>query len=489
MSKRILLVEPAYKTRYPPLGLMKISTYHKMKGDEVVFVKGRNTAVQYQYWDRVYIGTLFTWTWKETVETIRYYIATLFNYTGKCFVGGILASLLPDDLFNETGIQPIEGLLDNPRKIEQDDEIIIDELPPDYDILKQVESNNFKYANTNAYLGCASRGCIRKCEFCAVSTFEPKYIPYVDIKKLVAGIIDKSGEKQNLILMDNNVLASSRFDDIIDDIKELGFEKGATFGPTRRKRIVDFNQGLDARLLNERKMKRLAEIPLEPMRLAFDSISMKKAYVEAVRLANKYGQKEMSNYILYNFNDRPDDFYERMRINIELNEEFRSTPTRTSIYSFPMRYIPLNAKRRDVDTGNKYWNKKFLRSVQVILNVMKGPVMPGKQFFSQAFGRDKDEFEAILSMPEDFIRNRLVSNWRDIDTIEGRWMPYVGDWMNGFHQLSSVEKELLISAIATCDSKSVENQYMKASNGLKKLLEYHLEENNIVATAQIPSNE
>jgi len=489
MKKKILLVEPAYKTKYPPLGLMKISTYHKMRGDEVVFVKGRNTAVQYQYWDRVYIGTLFTWTWKETVETIRYYTATLFNYTGKCFVGGILASLLPDDLFNETGIQPIEGLLDNPRKIEQDDEIIIDELPPDYDILKQVESNNFKYANTDAYLGYASRGCIRKCEFCAVSTFEPKYIPYVDIKKLVAGIIDKSGEKQNLILMDNNVLASSHFDDIIDDIKELGFEKGATFGPTRRKRIVDFNQGLDARLLNERKMKRLAEIPLEPMRLAFDSISMNKSYVEAVRLANKYGQKEMSNYILYNFDDQPDDFYERMRINIDLNEEFRSTPTRTSIYSFPMRYVPLNAKHRGVDTCNKYWSSKFLRSVQVILNVMKGPVMPGKEFFFQAFRRDKDEFEAILSMPEEFIRNRLVSNWRDIDTIEGRWMPYVREWMNGFHQLSSVEKELLISAIATCDSKSVENQYMKANNGVKKLLEYHLEEYNIVATAQIPSNE
>ncbi len=60
--------------------------------------------------------------------------------------------------------------------------------------------------------------------------------------------------------------------------------------------------------------------------------------------------------------------------------------------------------------------------------------------------------------------------------------------MNGFHQLSSVEKELLISAIATCDIKSVENQYMKANNGVKKLLEYHLEEDNIVATAQIPSN-
>ena len=153
-----------------------------------------------------------------------------------------------------------------------------------------------------------------------------------------------------------------------------------------------------------------------------------------------------------------------------------------------MRYIPLDAKNRYVDTGNKYWNNKFLRSVQVILNVMKGPVMPGKQFFLQAFGRDKDEFEAILSMPEEFIRNRLVSNWKDIDTIEGRWMPYVREWMNGFHQLSLVEKELLISAIATCNRESVENQYVKADNGVKKLLEYHLEEYDIVAKAKIPSS-
>lgn len=462
---------------------MKISTYHMMKGDEVVFVKGKNTAVQYQYWDRVYIGTLFTWTWKETIETIRYYTATLFNYTGKCYVGGILASLLPDDLFNETGIQPVEGLLNDPRKIEQDDNIIIDDLPPDYDVLKQVESSSFKYSNTDAYLGYTTRGCVRRCEFCAVSTFEPKYISYIDIKKDVSGIIEKSGEKQNLVLMDNNVLASKQFDQIIDDIKALGFIKGATFGPTKRKRIVDYNQGLDARLLTESKMKRLAEIPLEPMRLAFDDISMKSEYLKAVRLANKYGQRDMSNYILYNFKDKPGDFYERLRINIELNEEFKNTPARTSIYSFPMRYIPLNAKYRDVDTGDRYWNNKFLRSIQVILNVMKGPVMPGKQFFLQAFGRDKDEFKAILSMPEEFIRNRLVANWKEIDTIEGRWMPYVKDWMNEFDQLTETEKELLISIIADCNKSKIENQYNNSHNTMKKLLEYHLEEEQIVTAA------
>jgi len=484
MKKNILLVEPAYKTKYHPLGLMKISTYHKMKGDDVTFVKGRNTAVQYQYWDRVYIGTLFTWTWKETIETIKFYSATLFNYTGKCFIGGILASLLPDDLFNATGIQPVEGLLNDLRKIDQDDDVIIDDLPPDYEILKQVENANFKYSNTDAYLGYTTRGCTRRCGFCAVHTFEPTYIPYVDIKKTVKGIVENSGEKQNLILMDNNVLASPEFNRIIDDIEELGFVKGAVFGKTRRKRIVDYNQGLDARYLDEAKMRRLAEIPLEPMRLAFDSIKLKNVYLKAVQLAHKYGQKEMSNYILYNYDDTPEDFYERLRINIDLNEEFKNDGSKTSIYSFPMRYIPLDAKDRDVDTGNGHWNKKYLRAIQVILNVMKGPVMPGKQFFMQAFGRNTEEFKAIMSMPEEFIRNRLVANWKDLDTVEARWMPYVRDWMTEFARLSPSEKEILTRAIASADSSTLKEHHTKSTGRVKKLLEFHLEENNIVAAAR-----
>ena len=37
---RILLVEPNYKNKYPPIGLMKISTFHRRIGDDVRFYKG-----------------------------------------------------------------------------------------------------------------------------------------------------------------------------------------------------------------------------------------------------------------------------------------------------------------------------------------------------------------------------------------------------------------------------------------------------------------
>jgi len=45
---RVLLVEPAYRNKYPPLGLMKIAAFHRERGDDIRFVKGceKNIAAQ-----------------------------------------------------------------------------------------------------------------------------------------------------------------------------------------------------------------------------------------------------------------------------------------------------------------------------------------------------------------------------------------------------------------------------------------------------------
>lgn len=376
--KRALLIEPAYKVKYPPLGLMKISTFHKQRGDNVVFYKGTNVELRNQRWDVIYIATMFTYQWNITVETIRFYQRNKTNKNIK--VGGILASLLPDDLEKETGIKPHVGLWEE-----------VDRLPPDYQLFDGVCS----YPVNDASIGYTTRGCIRHCPFCAVPELEPIFIPSIPLKHQI------HPQKKDLLLLDNNVLASPVFPQIVDEIKKYGFHKGAKFNG--KLRHVDFNQGVDARLLTEEKMKLLSEIAIYPLRIAFDDIRLKKVYVEKIRLAQKYGIRRLSNFILYNFNDTPEDFYERLRINIELNEELG-----LSIFSFPMRYIPLDTKRRGY-VDNPHWTKQQLRGIQCILHATHGVVGPRREFFEKAFGRDAEEFKYIVEQPEEhiFYRERM----------------------------------------------------------------------------------
>ena len=177
--KRILLIEPAYKNKYPPLGLMKISTYHKLKGDYVRFAKGCDPNIRKEKWDRVYISTLFTFYWSITLKTIRYYIKSV-PVPSDVFVGGVMATLIGDDLEKETGVRVIRGLLDKPGILDEGNHCNIDYLIPDYQILQEIE---YDYTLKDAYLTYATRGCPNRCSFCAVHQIEPEFIHYLSIKK------------------------------------------------------------------------------------------------------------------------------------------------------------------------------------------------------------------------------------------------------------------------------------------------------------------
>ena len=89
---KVLLVEPNYKNKYPPMGLMKISTYHKLLGDEVHFVKGFDELVDKEVWDRIYVTTLFTFDFDLDVKTINHY-KLLVNNTNDLYVGYLLIHL------------------------------------------------------------------------------------------------------------------------------------------------------------------------------------------------------------------------------------------------------------------------------------------------------------------------------------------------------------------------------------------------------------
>jgi len=77
-NKNILLIEPGYKNKYPPLGLMKIAQYHGPNGkrDRVRFIKGEDRSVLTEAWDRIYVTTLFSFL---VLSTPVFVIGTLLK--------------------------------------------------------------------------------------------------------------------------------------------------------------------------------------------------------------------------------------------------------------------------------------------------------------------------------------------------------------------------------------------------------------------------
>lgn len=575
MKRNILLIEPDYKNKYPPIGLMKLSTYHKELGDNVVFFKGnlknfvitcivddaikklstidrnRNWQIsrknifefiktgktaelslildnQLNYtksletwliyfkdlyrkkkyidnprWDRICITTLFTFHYDLTIDTINF-AKNLVKDVNDLHIGGVLASVLPNEIESDTGIKPHVGLLDK-ASILDDNDLIIDHLPLDYSILNEIEYN---YPANNAFYGYATRGCIRKCSFCAVPKIEPQFDPYISINNQISYVRELYGDKQNLLLLDNNVLASKYFEKIIQEIKDNGFEKNATFiepnfleinirnlknklndrayigevfnnyiyllnkakgddkqriydilklhdllefdtvtkksllkvfpllnelfekyrNKVPKQRIVDFNQGVDARLLTSKRVKLLSEIAIKPLRIAFDSMKFESTYIKAITLCSENGIKSLSNYLLYNENDKPIELYQRLKINIDLSEQLD-----VNIYSFPMKYHPIIGEySHNRDYIGPFWNRKFIRAIQTILNATKGKIGKGKDFFYKAFGETEKDFHYLLYMPEPYILYRFF--FEEIG--------YTQKWKEEYISLSKKNKEM-----------------------------------------------
>lgn len=447
----ILLVEPGYRNKYPPLGLMKLASYHKERGDTVQFIKGIDHSILMRAWARVYVTTLFSFEWKVTSAAIDFAIEAAGHQAERVFVGGIAASLMHDQFVREprwAGVRFIAGLLDGPPaqalQLSSDDgdfgtdDVVgqpIEERVPDYGILNDV---SYAYPVHDAYFGYASRGCVRKCRFCGVPRLEGAQREMPPLSTLINGIREKHGEKKDLILMDNNITASARYRDIIAEICDLGFAKGATLerNGSRVKRRVDFNQGVDARILARSPvyLREMARTCISPLRIAFDHIGVRKVYEASVRMAADNGIRSLSNYMLYNFMDTPDDLYTRMRLNIELNENLG-----VRIWSFPMRYQPVTL--RDRSHVGKNWNRYYLRSFQIMLQVTRGVVSGNPAFFIRAYGEDVEEFKRLLSYPHGFIFHR--------DHYEsGEGKPVLEEYLSLRKRLSRRQEEELVGYLS-----------------------------------------
>jgi hypothetical protein len=341
--EKFLLVEPVAKTPYPPLGLMKISTWLKRrhKGCRVFETVGTQVPVGVTAPDRIYITSLFTWDLEKVVKVANFYSDRYPR--ANIHVGGIAASLLPDYVQNATGIKPHVGLMKGAEA-----------CPPDYSLTFG--------RRLNASITFASRGCPRKCRFCCVNTHEPSFHVRDDWQK------DISPELPRIVFWDNNWLASPNFAEDCGRIRRLG-------------KIVDFNQGLDARLYDAAVAKELSTIKLSPIRFAFDNTSMEKSVLSAIRLARKRSGEEIRIYVLYNFDDTPEDLYHRLDI---LN--------RNHVLAFPMEY------RRPVAASRKYpgphWNTAILRAfkLSLLFYYRRGMITESRDSFHSIYGKSAREF-------------------------------------------------------------------------------------------------
>ena len=220
----------AVDSNYPNLALMKISSYHKARGDNVEWY---NPLCSY---DKVYIAKVFSFT-----PDYGYYInADQVEKGGTGY--DIKKVLLPE----------------------------IDRMIPDYDLYN---------VDKNLAYGFLTRGCPNHCKWCVVPKKEGNIATYMDIEEIAV-----NGRK-NIILMDNNILASDYGLQQIEKIISMGVR-------------VDFNQGLDARLVTDDIARLLARVKwIKRIRFGCDTPGQIAECERATALIDKYGYK--GEYFFY----------------------------------------------------------------------------------------------------------------------------------------------------------------------------------------------
>lgn len=220
----------AVDSNYPNLALMKISSYHKARGDNVEWY---NPLCSY---DKVYIAKVFSFT-----PDYGYYInADQVEKGGTGY--DIKKVLLPE----------------------------IDRMIPDYDLYN---------VDKNLAYGFLTRGCPNHCKWCVVPKKEGNIATYMDIEEIAV-----NGRK-NIILMDNNILASDYGLQQIEKIISMGVR-------------VDFNQGLDARLVTDDIARLLARVKwIKRIRFGCDTLGQIAECERATALIDKYGYK--GEYFFY----------------------------------------------------------------------------------------------------------------------------------------------------------------------------------------------
>jgi len=362
---RIALIDSTPKAKLYPLPLLKLGAWRKALGDDCkIFYDQLPKAGEYE---EIWITTTFTYDIPHALGIVR----EAKKRSNRVIVGGIAATLFPD-LFKKEGVNVHIGL--HPEA---------EAYCPDYSLLEE----NPKYSISHT-----SRGCVRKCGFCMVHKLEPKF------KNRYCWEMDLAPGVNKVLFYDNNWLAK-RDNDLKKDIETL--HKLVKAGKIK---YIDFNQGLDARLMTEEKADLLKGLPIVPVRFAFDNMEEDGYYQNAVRMMAGRGFHSYRTYVLYNYKDTPEDFYYRIRESVKIETEIG-----ISIESFPMRYQPILEINSRRDYVGRYWNnisKKGVinitsqHSFEGIIAAHGNENMSKMEEFEYWFGKDEKEFKKLISYPK-----------------------------------------------------------------------------------------
>lgn len=228
---RIGLIDVDGGKTFPNLALMKISAYHKSIGDEVSWYYPFDTR-----YDKVYMSKVFSFT-PDYDEVIN---------ADEVVKGG-------------TGyaITLVDGkeVFDKSKDVNLPSEV--EGMYPDYSL--------YPHLTKDTAYGFLTRGCPRGCDFCIVEKKEGRCsIKVADLKSFWRG-------QKNIVLCDPNILACKDWKNLLQQLIDS-------------KAKVDFNQGLDIRLMTKEKIEMLNKIKIKKIHFAWDKYSDKDIILPKLRL-------------------------------------------------------------------------------------------------------------------------------------------------------------------------------------------------------------
>ncbi len=239
---RILLVEPDFPvatksknhSHFLPVGLLKIGTYHKQKGERVKLIRGLKRCGFTP--DRILITSVFTYWSKYVHEAARFYHEAYPS--ARIEIGGIYVSLMKRHCKRKSPFAYVyKGLYRGG---------VAEKVVPDYSLLP--EDLDYQIIHT-------SRGCNRKCTFCGTWKIEPEFKCEESIRPFI--------KRRKLVFYDNNLLANPNIDKILKEICEYRMGRGYRLS-------CESQSGFDLRLLTAERAKLLKEARFANPRIAWD---------------------------------------------------------------------------------------------------------------------------------------------------------------------------------------------------------------------------